>query len=106
MKRRVGALAACLVLLALVSPSLLAQANGLQPDRGEIESAKSANIVFVNYEGPTSRIDSLAEIKGIGAALAAKTRYTGNPVRPAVIAAAATPYPGFDDGRLQVLVTG
>jgi UDP-N-acetylglucosamine--N-acetylmuramyl-(pentapeptide) pyrophosphoryl-undecaprenol N-acetylglucosamine transferase len=46
------------------------------------------------------------EIKGLGAALAAKTRYTGNPVRPAVIAAAATPYPDFTDGRLQVLVTG
>jgi UDP-N-acetylglucosamine--N-acetylmuramyl-(pentapeptide) pyrophosphoryl-undecaprenol N-acetylglucosamine transferase len=46
------------------------------------------------------------EIKGLAAALAAKTRYTGNPVRPAVIAAAATPYPGFDEGRLHVLVTG
>jgi UDP-N-acetylglucosamine--N-acetylmuramyl-(pentapeptide) pyrophosphoryl-undecaprenol N-acetylglucosamine transferase len=46
------------------------------------------------------------EIKGLGAALAAKTRYTGNPVRPAVIAAAVTPYPDFTDGRLQVLVTG
>ena len=46
------------------------------------------------------------EIKGLAAALAAKTRYTGNPVRPAVIAAAATPYPGFDDGRLHLLVTG
>ncbi len=46
------------------------------------------------------------EIKGLAAALAAKTRYTGNPVRPAVIAAAAIPYPGFEDGRLQLLVTG
>jgi UDP-N-acetylglucosamine--N-acetylmuramyl-(pentapeptide) pyrophosphoryl-undecaprenol N-acetylglucosamine transferase len=46
------------------------------------------------------------EIKGLAAALAAKTRYTGNPVRPAVIAAAATPYPGFEDGRLHLLVTG
>jgi UDP-N-acetylglucosamine--N-acetylmuramyl-(pentapeptide) pyrophosphoryl-undecaprenol N-acetylglucosamine transferase len=46
------------------------------------------------------------EITGLGAALAAKTRYTGNPVRPAVIAAAAIPYPGFDDGRLHLLVTG
>ena len=46
------------------------------------------------------------ELEGLGAALAAKTRFTGNPVRPAVIAAAAIPYPGFDDGRLNVLVTG
>ena len=46
------------------------------------------------------------EIEGLAAALASKTRYTGNPVRPAVIAAAATPYPDFDDGRLHLLVTG
>jgi UDP-N-acetylglucosamine--N-acetylmuramyl-(pentapeptide) pyrophosphoryl-undecaprenol N-acetylglucosamine transferase len=46
------------------------------------------------------------EIKGLGAGLAAKTRYTGNPVRPAVVAAAAIAYPGFDDGRLRLLVTG
>jgi len=36
----------------------------------------------------------------------AKIRYTGNPVRPAVLAAAATPYPDFVDGRLRVLATG
>src|SRR5690349_15592394 len=37
--------------------------------------------------------------------LAAKTTLTGNPVRPAVVAAAATPYPPFTD-RLQLLVFG
>ena len=46
------------------------------------------------------------EIKGLAAALVAKTRYTGNPVRPLVIAAAAIPYPGLDDGGLSLLVTG
>ncbi len=46
------------------------------------------------------------ELKGVDAALSAKAHYTGNPVRPAVIAAAATPYPEFSDGRLNVLVTG
>jgi len=46
------------------------------------------------------------ELRGLPASLAAKTRYTGNPVRPAVLAAAATPYPSFDDGRLKLLVTG
>lgn len=45
-------------------------------------------------------------LKGVEGALAAKTRYTGNPVRPAVIEAAATPYPDFADGRLRVLITG
>ena len=36
----------------------------------------------------------------------AKTRVTGNPVRPAVIAAAATPYPDYVGHRLNILVTG
>ena len=40
-------------------------------------------------------------------ALAAKATHTGNPVRPAVIAAAATPYPPLDAaGPLQLLVFG
>jgi UDP-N-acetylglucosamine--N-acetylmuramyl-(pentapeptide) pyrophosphoryl-undecaprenol N-acetylglucosamine transferase len=46
------------------------------------------------------------ELKGVDAALGAKAHYTGNPVRPAVVAAAQTPYPDFDDGRLRVLITG
>ncbi len=46
------------------------------------------------------------ELKGLAPALAAKARYCGNPVRPAVIEAAETPYPGFDDSRLNLLVTG
>lgn len=46
------------------------------------------------------------KLKDLNAAIAAKLRYTGNPVRPAVIAAAATPYPDFADGRLRVLITG
>jgi UDP-N-acetylglucosamine--N-acetylmuramyl-(pentapeptide) pyrophosphoryl-undecaprenol N-acetylglucosamine transferase len=45
-------------------------------------------------------------LKGAEGAIAAKARYTGNPVRPAVIAAAAIPYPDFADGRLRVLITG
>jgi hypothetical protein len=68
MKLRVVAFAACL--LALPSMSALAQAaSGLSPDRGELESAKSAGIVFISYEGPSTRIDSLAEIKGLGSTL-------------------------------------
>ena len=46
------------------------------------------------------------ELKGADAATKAKTRFTGNPVRPAVLAAAATPYPDFAGRRLGVLVTG
>jgi len=46
------------------------------------------------------------DLGGVAPALRAKVRYTGNPVRPAVLAAAATPYPNFVDGRLRVLATG
>ncbi len=43
---------------------------------------------------------------GVAPNLKAKLRYTGNPVRPAVLKAAQTPYPDFADGRLKALVTG
>jgi UDP-N-acetylglucosamine--N-acetylmuramyl-(pentapeptide) pyrophosphoryl-undecaprenol N-acetylglucosamine transferase len=45
-------------------------------------------------------------LKGAPESVRAKMRYTGNPVRPAVIEAAAIPYPDFADGRLRVLITG
>ena len=47
-----------------------------------------------------------AQLKGPSAAVLAKCEHVGNPVRPAVIAAAAMPYPDVADGRLRVLVTG
>ena len=50
--------------------------------------------------------DRLSRSEGRRRRCARKTRYTGNPVRPAVLAAAATPYPDFADGRLSLLVTG
>ncbi len=46
------------------------------------------------------------DLKGADAATKAKLRYTGNPVRPAVLAAAETPYPDFVGERLRLLVTG
>jgi UDP-N-acetylglucosamine--N-acetylmuramyl-(pentapeptide) pyrophosphoryl-undecaprenol N-acetylglucosamine transferase len=47
-----------------------------------------------------------SSLLGLDDAFRHKVRFTGNPVRPAVIAAAATPFPDFADGRLRVLVTG
>jgi UDP-N-acetylglucosamine--N-acetylmuramyl-(pentapeptide) pyrophosphoryl-undecaprenol N-acetylglucosamine transferase len=38
--------------------------------------------------------------------LASKATHTGNPVRPAVIAAATTPYPSPSDGKFRLLVFG
>lgn len=45
-------------------------------------------------------------LTGVDEKIRGKTHYTGNPVRPAVITAAATHFPNFADGRLRVLVTG
>jgi len=57
-----------------------------------------------------SRVSLIAtgfpDLGGVSAALKAKTRYTGNPVRPAVLEAAKTPYPDRADGKLRVLITG
>jgi UDP-N-acetylglucosamine--N-acetylmuramyl-(pentapeptide) pyrophosphoryl-undecaprenol N-acetylglucosamine transferase len=47
-----------------------------------------------------------SELKGVGAAIREKVRFTGNPVRPAVVEAARTPYPDFVGERLRLLVTG
>ena len=46
------------------------------------------------------------ELNCVDPATKAKTRYTGNPVRPAVLAAAETPYPDLAGKRLNLLVTG
>jgi UDP-N-acetylglucosamine--N-acetylmuramyl-(pentapeptide) pyrophosphoryl-undecaprenol N-acetylglucosamine transferase len=54
----------------------------------------------------TAIASGFPDLKGVAPALRAKTRFTGNPVRPAVIIAAATPYPAFDGGRLDLLITG
>ena len=43
---------------------------------------------------------------GVSAEIKAKTHFTGNPVRPAVLTAADMPYPPRMDGRLRLLVTG
>ena len=40
------------------------------------------------------------------AAITAKANHTGNPIRPAVLAAASLPYPTLADGTLRLLVTG
>jgi len=45
-------------------------------------------------------------LKGADRAIEAKTRLTGNPVRPSVLAAAALPYPAVVMRRLNLLVTG
>lgn len=43
---------------------------------------------------------------GVSADISAKASFTGNPVRPAVLAAALVPYPARAEGRMRLLVTG
>ncbi len=45
-------------------------------------------------------------LEGLPDSLSDRVVQVGNPVRPAVLEAARLSYPGFDDGRLRLLVTG
>lgn len=45
-------------------------------------------------------------LDGIDVKVKKRVAYVGNPVRPAVLEAAKTPYPGFEDGKFRLLVTG
>lgn len=45
-------------------------------------------------------------LEGLPNSLSDRVVQVGNPVRPAVLEAARLSYPGFDDGRLRLLVTG
>jgi UDP-N-acetylglucosamine--N-acetylmuramyl-(pentapeptide) pyrophosphoryl-undecaprenol N-acetylglucosamine transferase len=48
-----------------------------------------------------------AEVTGIPSGVSARVVHTGNPVRPAVLAAAQTPYPAvLQEGKLRLLVFG
>jgi Membrane protein involved in colicin uptake len=103
MKHRVAAFAFAF-LFALVSTNVSAQsgAGGLSPDRGELESASGSNLVFVSYEGPASKIDSLADIKGIGSGLGKSISANAPSSSGAGGAAAATLRAG-DDRRYAVI---
>ncbi|HET7838428.1 MAG TPA: P83/100 family protein, partial [Rectinemataceae bacterium] len=59
-----------LVLLLMASAACWA----LDVVTGELESAKNSKVVFVSYEGPPAKVESLAAIKGIGSALGAAAR--------------------------------
>lgn len=68
MKRSILSLA-----LALATAGLFAQAeagqSSLSVARDELASAQGAKVVFIDYEGPETRVQSLAEIRGIGTSL-------------------------------------
>ena len=73
-----AAVAAAAIVYSLAPAPLAAQSSGpsaaqgsgsLSPDRNEIESVGTARVIFIDYEGPEPRIDSRADIEGVGGAL-------------------------------------
>jgi UDP-N-acetylglucosamine--N-acetylmuramyl-(pentapeptide) pyrophosphoryl-undecaprenol N-acetylglucosamine transferase len=76
-------------------PSVLHEQNAVMGRANRFLSVR-VNLIACGFSGLT----------GVDGRIAAKTRTTGTPVRPAVIAAAATPYPERVGRRLNVLVTG
>jgi UDP-N-acetylglucosamine--N-acetylmuramyl-(pentapeptide) pyrophosphoryl-undecaprenol N-acetylglucosamine transferase len=76
-------------------PSILHEQNAVL---GRANAFLSARVACIAAGFP--------DLGGLAPALRAKLTYTGNPVRPAVLSAAQTPYPDFADGRLSLLVTG
>lgn len=75
-------------------PTVLHEANAVM---GRANSFLSGRVDVIAAGFP------LAAARG---ALADKIVVTGNPLRPAALAAATRPYPGFEDGKLRLLVTG
>ena len=55
--------------VALVMLLSAALAFGLQVDKDELNKGQGSNIVFINYVGPHTTVDTLQQIVGIGQAL-------------------------------------
>ncbi|MBO0732908.1 MAG: undecaprenyldiphospho-muramoylpentapeptide beta-N-acetylglucosaminyltransferase [Methylocapsa sp.] len=60
------------------------------------------------FLAPSARViaKGFAVLEGLPEGLQPRVHLTGNPVRPMVLEAARTPFPGGSDGKLRVLVTG
>ena len=75
-------------------PTLLHEQNAVMGRANRFLSGRASMIAL-----------GFPELKAADARLKSRTRFTGNPVRATVLAAAAGPYPDFA-GRLNLLVTG
>lgn len=75
-------------------PSALHEANGVMGKANRFLS------------GRVDKIAAGLPTLSVAPPLQGKVVVTGNPVRPNVLAAAATPYPTFDDGVFRLLITG
>ncbi len=69
MKKLISSLAVALLILSSLS--------ALQVHKGELESAKSDTIEFINYTGPHKKIETVDAIKGIGIDAGKKVKSEG-----------------------------
>lgn len=81
-----------IILFILIALAAVIPLNAQKVDEEELKSAGNDTIVFINYTGPHSKIDSLASIKQLGSELGtvvakdtSKATSAGNPARYSVI---------------------
>ncbi len=81
-----------IILFILIALAAAIPLNAQKVDEEELKSAGNDTIVFINYTGPHSKIDSLASIKQLGSELGtvvakdtSKATSAGNPARYSVI---------------------
>ncbi len=79
----------------LKAPSVLHEQNAVM---GRANRFLSSRVTLIATGFP--------DLQGVDGGLKSKMRYTGNPVRPAVLEAANIAYPVRADGTLKILVTG
>lgn len=81
-----------IILFILIALAAAIPLNAQKVDEEELKSAGNDTIVFINYTGPHSKIDSLASIRQLGSELGtvvakdtSKATSAGNPARYSVI---------------------
>ncbi len=94
--------------LALVAAAAAVFAQNVAED--ELRSVRDRTIEFINYEGPHTRVDTLEEIRGLGAALGRAVRAgamrAGSEARYAVIRVRDASAPSGLDADILILVPG
>jgi UDP-N-acetylglucosamine--N-acetylmuramyl-(pentapeptide) pyrophosphoryl-undecaprenol N-acetylglucosamine transferase len=104
-----GRIAPCVVVgfggYPTVPPMLAAQLRRIPVILHEQNAVMGRANAFL-ARGATAIATGFETLGKASPAALAKATHTGNPVRPAVLAAAAMPYPSFADGKLRLLVTG
>ena len=80
------------IIAALIFAASILSLSALEVNEAELRSVENNAIVFINYTGPHSKIDSISSIRKIGSdmgktvsAVRASSTRAGNPSRYSVI---------------------